>query len=606
MTIEILQGGIPLADRNRTLGLFILDGLPPAPRRAVQVEVTFDIDCRGVMTVFARDLATGNENEVSLEAGENLTARDIENLIADEARFRSNPVASWEATTIRNATRLRYVTQHLLSDLSPWISRELTADLEASLAALQETLRHSPPAHVSTHMSQLIRLLSMLCQMLETGPPLPTRDPPTDASQSSGESNSDKSLTGFDILSVKNGGMGNVAIILKEGRRYAAKTLRDDLLRDRDAVQRFMVEARTWMSLERHTNIVSALLVKEVGGSPLILLEYADGGSLEQWVGKTSVAQALDIGIQICAGMSYAWTKAGIVHRDIKPANVLLTRNSRFRFDHAVKVTDFGLAGTWRPARNEEPYPMSVQLSQGMGTWPYMPPEQFPKRIQERFGYSPESVTPRSDLYSFAILLYELLTGRRPYCQVSDIFTSALADPSLVNPLIPSRLSDLISKCLAKRPRDRHSSFDEVMDELVRIYEQVTSERYVIMGEAEPLTPVDWVTKGTSLITLGSHSEAQQCFEKALASVTDYPPAWHGRGLCLESAGLYNEALRCYDTALQHNPHLSGALCAKARCLIRQGRLGDAVACYERAHESELLTSIGSGRRRHFGVYTDW
>ena len=195
------------------------------------------------------------------------------------------------------------------------------------------------------------------------------------------------------------GGMATVYFVYHRGwgLELVIKSPRREVIVDDSARARFLQEAETWVDLGLHPNIVTAHYAREIEGFPRIVIEKMDGGSLKQRMeaGKVrDLATALDVAIQVASGIAYAQRlRAGFVHRDIKPANVLMTP------DGQAKVTDFGLAGA---------------AGGRVGTPAYMAPEVWT---------SPADVDARADLYSFGILLYELLAGRRPFLVGEEDFS---------------------------------------------------------------------------------------------------------------------------------------------------------------------------------------
>jgi WD40 repeat protein/tetratricopeptide (TPR) repeat protein len=192
------------------------------------------------------------------------------------------------------------------------------------------------------------------------------------------------------------GGMSVVYFVWHRGwgRELVVKSPRPELLEDDAARERFLEEAETWVQLGLHPCIVSAYYARRIGGFPRVLVEKMDGGSLKTWLSQGKIrdlATALDVALQVASGVAYAQRRRpGFVHRDLKPANVLMTPQGR------AKVTDFGLVGA---------------ASGWLGTPAYMAPELW--QDEPRVG-------PAADLYSFGVLLYELLAGRRPFDRGDD------------------------------------------------------------------------------------------------------------------------------------------------------------------------------------------
>ncbi|MFN0120471.1 MAG: AAA-like domain-containing protein [Blastocatellia bacterium] len=242
------------------------------------------------------------------------------------------------------------------------------------------------------------------------------------------------------------GGMGEIYLAQDEqlGRRVALKFLPGDVTSDPDRLRRFRQEARAASALN-HPNIITVFSVNEAGGAHFIVTEYVEGENLRQRLTRAAlpIHETVDIAIQI-AGALAAAHEAGIVHRDIKPENVMLRR------DGYVKVLDFGLAKLTESADNGgSPGQSTVfQTTPGMmlGTVGYMSPEQA----------RGEEVDRRSDIFSFGVLLYEMLTRLRPFEGNSAAETIAAIlyqDPLPAHRLaadVPPKLEQLVTRALAK------------------------------------------------------------------------------------------------------------------------------------------------------------
>jgi len=268
-------------------------------------------------------------------------------------------------------------------------------------------------------------------------------------------------LDRFRIDAVHTGGMGVLCAVTDAhtGRRYAVKTVKPEHRRDKAMLERFLKEARTWIDLDWHENLVQALWLVDAAEAPYLFLEFVDGPDLATVLekGPIPLARALDLGMQMARGMAYAHAKrfregVGIVHRDLKPSNLLVTR------EDLLKISDFGLARVYR-GRGEETGP---EEGIGAGTPAYMAPEQL-EAVQK--------VDGRSDIYSFGLVLYELISGRNPLRaegmqeQIHRIFH--VTPPPLEE--APAPLAGLLSRCVAKSPADRPHDFPEVLAHLAQV-----------------------------------------------------------------------------------------------------------------------------------------
>ena len=284
---------------------------------------------------------------------------------------------------------------------------------------------------------------------------------------------------------IGHGGMAEVysGTDIRLGRPVAVKVLRADLARDRSFLMRFEREAQAAAALN-HPNIVSVYdtgedLVEDgltTTRVPWIVMEKVDGQTLRQIMSsgrRLTLERALDITSGILAALDYSH-RHGIVHRDIKPANVMVTPSGD------VKVMDFGIARALADASATVTHTSAV-----LGTAQYLSPEQARGEI----------VDARSDLYSCAALLYELLTGRPPFTGDSPVaiayqhVTEPPQPPSVFDAEITPEIDAIVLTALAKKPADRYASAAEMRGDVERALDgqPVTARISVQDGGGEPV-----------------------------------------------------------------------------------------------------------------------
>jgi eukaryotic-like serine/threonine-protein kinase len=291
-----------------------------------------------------------------------------------------------------------------------------------------------------------------------------------------------RKISHYRILQVLGGGgMGVVyqAEDLKLGRRVAMKFLPGDLASDPTAFDRLQREARAASSLD-HPNICAVYELGEHDRQPFIVMQLLEGQTLREWIEAAATQstpvppeEVLDLAIQIADGLEAAHKK-GIIHRDIKPANIFLTSRGQ------AKILDFGVAkfielpdtvpesGTAPSAQETRANPTLTRTGVSMGTPSYLSPEQV----------RGEKLDARTDLFSFGLVLYEMVTRQRAFSgnTAAVICDAVLHLPVLplrqLNPGIPLELERIINKTLEKDRERRYQTAADLREGLQRLKRQ--------------------------------------------------------------------------------------------------------------------------------------
>ena len=267
---------------------------------------------------------------------------------------------------------------------------------------------------------------------------------------------------------VGSGGMSTVfrAHDKQLERTVALKLLHERHVDDDESVERFRREARAAAALS-HPNIVTVIDRGDHEGRPFIVFEYVGGENLKERIersGPPPIPEALELCIQVAHALAYAHEQ-GLVHRDVKPQNVLLNG------EDVAKVSDFGIARSLDVRRG------LTQTGTVIGTSEYIAPEQAQGAV----------VDERTDVYSFGVLLYELLTGEVPFHGESFVEVALRhlneEPPSVLErrPDTPPRLALAVERALAKRPGDRFPSMAAFCSELEACLDEPAEGQTVVL-----------------------------------------------------------------------------------------------------------------------------
>jgi len=271
-------------------------------------------------------------------------------------------------------------------------------------------------------------------------------------------------------------------------RLVALKTITTGLAEYPDLLQRFYQEAQSAGGLQ-HPNIVTIYDLGDADGIPYIAMELLEGESLDQLISRRAalpVPLKLTYALQACRALDYAH-KRGIIHRDIKPDNVMLTR------DGTVKVVDFGIARVLETSK--------TQTGMLLGTFAYMSPEQ----------YHGEHADARSDIWSFGVLLYELLAYQRPFrgaTPASLMHSICQQEPAPLQEAIPdcpAALEKVIQRVLRKSPDERYQSMEEVLLDLDPICKSLQAESVAAL-----------VVQARTLSEQGDYAQSRDLLRQAL------------------------------------------------------------------------------------------
>jgi Tol biopolymer transport system component/predicted Ser/Thr protein kinase len=298
---------------------------------------------------------------------------------------------------------------------------------------------------------------------------------------------------------IGEGGMGDVFLAhdTRLNRPVALKFLSSDLA-DESARRRFQQEAKMASALN-HPHILTVHEAGEMDGRQYLVTEFIDGGTLKDWAARQMPTwrQIVDILTGVADGLAAAHT-AGILHRDIKPSNILVARNGY------AKLADFGLAKLAAPpalATDATRAHVADHTRAGVvvGTIAYMSPEQA----------AGKPLDAQSDIFSFGVVLYELLAGRRPFAGGSDVeLLSAIihSSPAPLGNDIPLALRMIVDKALEQDPAERYQTMRDMVVDLRRVARRKSGEYQAITSAAQPRQQGQYVWLWVAAVALALSS----------------------------------------------------------------------------------------------------
>lgn len=401
----------------------------------------------------------------------------------------------------------------------------------------------------------------------------------------------DKVKDKFRVLDhIGEGGFAQVYLV--ESKEFqdtlAVKTYREIFLDDPEIQLRFKREAKIWMDIGAHPNIVRLFYVDSKARRLYIGMEYIPSNqdapnTLEGYLlsKQISLNQSIHWAVQFCHGMEYAYSRGLRAHRDIKPSNILIDANK------TVKISDFGIATGLNVLirANKIPYTEKRERSTHLGftktgdwfgTQEYMSPEQF-------IDFSQCDV--RSDIYSFGIVLFQMCNnGNLPFSPENDdeywAETMQKLHSTTPIPEFESPLQHIVKKCLEKDPDNRYQSFIELREDLEKILLEITGEKLPTPKPSE-YTVGDLINRGNSYSRMGFFKEAIECYDTVLKNNFYQIDAINGKAICLLQQGLYEEALVLFDKAIIIAPSAPFCWLNRGNYYFKQGQYYRALSDYK-------------------------
>lgn len=379
------------------------------------------------------------------------------------------------------------------------------------------------------------------------------------------------------------------------GRRVAIRVIRDEFARNQPMMRRLVREARVVAGLEGHPNVVDiydfSYRTQETGDPPFVVSEYVDGHTLDQWIGSRKglyLEEVNSILTGVAAALDAAHAK-GIIHRDVRPSNIWLRPDQADSGKWIPQVADFAMV----PLPEEMGQPVDTEDVRG-GAY-YMSPEQVKGEV----------VTPQSDVYALGVVVYEMLTGRRPF---EDAPSESIAAAQVATPPpslgqfrdVPAPLEAVVLKALSKDPGERYRTAGEFAQAFTRALAAPAVEPEAPAGVSQPPVVVPQGSSAASQLPARARRRAGVGRKVVLLGsgvlvvvAAAVAAIWFfllrpgdGADLLQQAeqalaAGQYGEARALYEDLLQREPDNLEALRGLGQTYEEQENWSQAAAWYE-------------------------
>lgn len=376
----------------------------------------------------------------------------------------------------------------------------------------------------------------------------------------------------YKVVKTLSGGMGTIHLcfdLAQENSPVAIKTIKSDFLVEPDARSKFLREVNIWIQLGGHPNIVQAHKVQFIPTTHeiYVVTDWVQpptgipDPSLRSWIaaGNINLSRAFKFGLQIARGMKFATNVIpDLVHRDLKPENVLVG------YDEIAKINDFGIASSVmsrKPLENKFTDAKGIKTYSGVGTLPYMSPEQC----------QAQTLDCRSDIYAYGLILYELLTGKMAVLgqnelEIISLHINGFAYKRVGNDISDVNIKNFIQKCVYPLPKGRFANWGELEAALQSLYSSINGE--AIPEDEYPIEVSEYsfyqkansyLAIGAAYIDTGENEKAQEFTNKSLemAQRISAPrieaAALSNLGLINFQVGEYERAIKFYEAAEKIN-----------------------------------------------------